>query len=126
MTTETLEVYKCQVCGIVAEVLDGGAGELICCGQPMVQMSEKGIADEGKEKHVPVIETTDDGIKVKIGSVPHPMEPMHFIQWIEVVAGGRTYRQFLQPGQAPEAAFCVKAEGIIVREMCNKHGLWRA
>jgi len=124
MATEMLEVYKCEVCGIVAEVLDGG-GELICCGQPMVRMSEKGIADGGKEKHVPVIETTDNGIKVKVGSAAHPMEPDHFIQWIEVVADGQTYRQFRQAGQTPEATFCIKPDAIVVREMCNKHGLWR-
>ena len=119
-----LEIYKCAICGNIVEVLDGGKGELVCCGQPMEILTEK-TADQGKEKHVPVIEKTADGYKVKVGSVPHPMEEKHYIEWIEIIADGKTYRQYLKPGVAPEALFCIKAGKITAREHCNVHGLWR-
>ena len=118
-----LEIYKCMVCGNIVEVLHGGQGELVCCGRPMTKLVAK-TADEGKEKHVPVIEKTETGIKVKVGSVAHPMEDNHFIEWVEILADGKAYRQFLDPGQAPEAVFAVQAEDVTAREHCNKHGLW--
>ena len=118
-----LEVYKCEVCGNIVEVLHGGAGELVCCGKPMEKLAAK-TADEGREKHVPVIEKTEDGVKVKVGSVPHPMEDNHYIEWIEVIADGKAYRQFLNPGDVPEAEFAVEAAQISAREHCNKHGMW--
>lgn len=121
---EKLEVYKCAVCGNIVEVLHGGAGELVCCGQPMENLAAK-TADEGKEKHVPVIERIDGGIKVKVGSVPHPMEAEHYIEWIEILADGRAYRQFLNPGDAPEAVFNVDASAVTARAHCNIHGLWK-
>jgi superoxide reductase len=124
MATERLQVYKCGVCGIVAEVLDGGAGELVCCGQPM-RLFEPNTVDASKEKHVPVLKAEGSGCSVTIGSVPHPMEEKHFIQWIEVIADGKSYRQFLKPGQKPDAAFPVEAKNIVVREFCNLHGLWK-
>jgi superoxide reductase len=120
-----LEVYKCSICGNIVEVLHGGAGELVCCGQPMENLVAK-TADEGKEKHVPVIEKVNGGIKVKIGSVPHPMEEKHHIEWIEVIADGKVYRQFLSAGDAPEAIFNIEADSITAREHCNIHGLWEA
>lgn len=119
-----LEIYKCSICGNIVEVLDGGKGELVCCGQPMDKLTEK-TADQGKEKHVPMIEKTADGYKVKVGSVPHPMEEKHYIEWIEIIADGKTYRQYLKPGIVPEAAFCIKAEKVTAREHCNVHGLWK-
>jgi len=119
-----LEVYKCMVCGNIVEVLTGGAGELVCCGEPMRNLVAK-TADEGKEKHVPVIEKTDTGIKVKVGSIAHPMEQKHYIEWIQLTADGKSYRQFLQPGKVPEAIFNVKAESVSAREHCNVHGLWK-
>jgi len=106
---EKLQVYKCGVCGNIVEVLHGGAGDLVCCGQPMENLTAK-TADQGMEKHVPVIEKANGGIKVKIGSVPHPMEQDHYIEWIEVLADGKAYRQFLQPGQPAEAVFNIEAE----------------
>jgi superoxide reductase len=118
-----LEVYKCAVCGNIVEVLHGGVGELVCCGQPMENLTAK-TADEGREKHVPVIEKIEGGIKVGVGSVPHPMEAEHYIEWIEVIADGKAYRQFLNPGEAPEAEFAVEAAQISAREHCNVHGLW--
>jgi superoxide reductase len=120
-----LEIYKCEACGNIVEVLEGGEGELVCCGEPMQQMTENTV-DAAKEKHVPVIEKVGGGIKVKVGDVPHPMEEKHYIQWIELIADGKAYRQFLKPGEAPEAFFAVEASQITAREYCNLHGLWKA
>jgi len=122
---EQLQVYKCEVCGNIIEVLHGGAGELVCCGQPMKLVKENTV-DAAKEKHVPVVEKTADGFKVKVGSVAHPMEEKHWIEWVELVVDGKVYRQFLKPGQAPEAVFCIKGDNVSAREYCNLHGLWKA
>jgi len=122
---ERLEVYKCEACGNIVEVLHGGEGELVCCGQPMKLFKENTV-DAAKEKHVPVIEKTADGIKVKVGEVAHPMEEKHYIEWIEIIADGSVYRQFLKPGGAPEATFNIKADQVTAREYCSLHGLWKA
>ena len=124
MMAEKLEVYKCEACGNIVEVLFGGAGELVCCGEPMKQMIENTV-DAAKEKHVPVLEKTGDGYKVTVGSVAHPMEDKHYIQWVELIADGKAYRQFLNPGEAPEAFFKVDAGQVSAREYCNLHGLWK-
>ena len=121
---EKLQVYKCEVCGNIVEVLHGGKGELVCCGQPMKLIVENTV-DAAKEKHVPVVEKTADGFKVKVGSVAHPMEEKHFIEWIEIIADGKAYRQFLKPGGTPEAIFKIDAGKITAREYCNIHGLWK-
>lgn len=120
-----LEIYKCMACGNIVEVVHGGDGQLVCCGQPMKKMVENTV-DAAKEKHVPVIEKIEGGFKVKVGAVAHPMEEKHYIEWIELLADGRSYRQFLSPGQAPEAVFSVKADKVAAREYCNLHGLWKA
>ena len=120
-----LEVYKCQVCGNIVQVLFGGDGSLVCCDQPMMLLVENTV-DAAKEKHVPVIEKIPGGVKVKVGSVAHPMEEKHYIQWIEIIADGKSYHQFLKPGQPPEATFNVTADQITAREYCNLHGLWKA
>jgi len=122
--TERLQVYKCEICGNIVEVLHEGKGELVCCGEPMKLMVE-GAVDAAKEKHVPVVEKNADGIKVKVGSAPHPMEEKHYIEWIEVIADGKAYRQFLKPGEAPEATFPIDAQQVTAREYCNIHGLWK-
>jgi superoxide reductase len=122
---EQLQVYKCEVCGNIIEVLHAGAGELVCCGQPMKLITENTV-DAAKEKHVPVVEKTADGFKVKVGSVAHPMEEKHYIEWVELLVDGKAYRQFLKPGQAPEASFCIKGDKVSAREYCNLHGLWKA
>ena len=121
---EKLQIYKCEVCGNIVEVLHAGEGELVCCGQPM-KLFEENTVDAALEKHVPVIEKTPDGYKVKVGSVAHPMEEKHYIEWIEIIADGKTYRKFLKPGDVPEATFCIQAESVTAREYCNLHGLWR-
>lgn len=119
------QIYKCNICGNVIEVLNVGGGELVCCGQSMELLQEK-TEDTGLEKHIPVIEKTARGIRVKVGSIPHPMEEKHYIQWIEIIAEGRIYRKFLKPDNKPEAEFEVRGEKIEAREYCNLHGLWRS
>lgn len=122
--TKPSEVYKCNVCGNIVEVVHASYGTLVCCGQPMQLIDEK-TEDVGQEKHVPVVERTADGIVVKVGSVPHPMEEKHYIEWIEVIADDKMYKQFLKPGMEPVAEFKVEAGDIEVREYCNLHGLWK-
>ncbi|MGQ9732831.1 MAG: desulfoferrodoxin [Candidatus Zipacnadales bacterium] len=119
-----LQIYKCEICGNIVEVLHGGAGELVCCGEPMTLLTEN-TTDAAVEKHVPVIETVEEGVKVSVGSVPHPMTEEHYIEWIELLVDGKAYRQFLQPGEAPEAVFNIRAEGAVAREYCNLHSLWK-
>ena len=121
---EKMGVYKCDLCGNMVEVLHGGAGQLVCCGQPMTLLKEN-TTDAATEKHVPVIEKVDGGYKVKVGEVPHPMEEKHYIEWVELIAGDKAYRQFLNPGDAPEAFFAVDADNVTAREFCNLHGLWK-
>lgn len=119
------EVYKCNICGNIVEVMDGGAGDLVCCGQAMKYMKE-GLSDGALEKHVPVIEKNGNTYTVKVGSVPHPMQDDHWIQWVELVADDISYTKFLKPGEAPEARFTVDAKNVFAREYCNLHGHWKA
>ncbi|MCL0078838.1 desulfoferrodoxin [Dehalococcoidia bacterium] len=123
--TELKQVYVCEICGNITEVLSTGMGELVCCGEPMDLQQEK-AADAGREKHVPVIEETDSGIKVKVGDVPHPMEEKHYIEWVEIIAGGKSCRMFLNPGQKPEAEFDIKPQKVTAREYGTIHGLWKS
>jgi superoxide reductase len=122
---KNLEIYKCNICGNIVEVLHGGGGDLVCCGAEMQLMVENTV-DASREKHVPVIEKGNGFVKVTIGSIPHPMEETHYIEWIELVADGKAYRQFLKPGDAPEATFCISADKVTAREYCNLHGQWSA
>ena len=125
--TQLNEAYKCDICGNIVEVVHTGAGELVCCGQPMVLQKENTV-DAAKEKHVPVIEKTNKGVKVKIGSVPHPMEDLHYIEWVEIIADNKAQKKFLKPGDTPKAEFCICSEPkkLSVRAYCNLHGLWKA
>lgn len=120
-----LEVYKCPICGNIVEILHAGPGALACCGQSMELLNEN-TTDAATEKHVPVIEMGDGSIKVTVGSVAHPMEDAHYIEWIELIADGISYTQFLKPGEAPEAVFNVTASSVTAREFCNLHGHWAA
>ncbi len=122
--TKRLQVYKCEVCGNIVEVLHDGPGQLVCCNQPM-KLQEENTVDAAKEKHVPVIEKTAEGILVKVGSVAHPMIDSHYIEWIQLLADGKAYRQFLKPGEKPEAVFKVEGKDLSAREYCNLHGLWK-
>ena len=121
--TKRHEIYKCEICGNIVELLHDGVGELVCCGQPM-KLYEENTVDAAKEKHVPVVEKVESGFTVKLGSVPHPMEEKHYIEWIEIMADGKAERQFLKPGDAPEAMFDIDAVQVKAREYCNIHGLW--
>ena len=119
------QVYRCNVCGNIVEVLHEGKGELVCCGQPMELLEEK-TADVGREKHVPVAEATDRGMRVKVGDVPHPMEESHYIEWIQIITDSGGCRQFLKPGDKPEAKFEIGPQKVAAREYCNIHGLWKS
>ncbi len=124
--TKLRQIYKCNICGNVIEIVHPGAPALVCCGQPM-EMLVANTVDASKEKHVPVITSLEDGVKVQVGSVEHPMEEKHFIQFIEVLTAEKVCRAELAPGMKPEAIFPVKKENILeVREYCNLHGLWKA
>jgi superoxide reductase len=122
---KNMEVYKCDLCGNIIEILHGGDGQLVCCGQPMTLLKGN-TTDAAREKHVPVIEKAEGGYLVKVGSVAHPMEESHYIEFIELIAGDKVYRQCLKPGAKPEAFFAVDSEQVSAREYCNLHGLWRA
>jgi len=128
--TQKKDIYKCEVCGNIVEVLHAGGGELVCCGKPMV-LQKANYVDAAQEKHVPVIEKSDKGIIVKVGEVPHPMEAEHYIEWIEAtLASGEVFRKYLMPGDKPEMNVCVcnsekcSCDVDSAREYCNLHGLW--
>ena len=124
--TKVREIYKCNICGNIVEVLHAGVGELVCCGEPMELQKEK-TQDSAVEKHVPYIEKTNDGILVKIGqNQDHPMEEKHYIEWIQVIVDNVSYRKFLKPGDKPQAIFEIKGDKIEAREYCNIHGLWKS
>ncbi len=123
--TQLNQIYKCEICGNIVEVVHTGGGELVCCGEPMKLLTEN-TTDAAQEKHVPVIEKSGNTYTVKVGSVTHPMEEKHFIEFIELLADSKVYRKFLNPGDKPEATFEVTAEKVSAREFCNLHGLWKA
>ena len=124
--TELKQIYKCEVCGNIVEVIHNGAGQLICCGQPMKLLEEK-TKDSAVEKHVPYIEKVESGYKVKVGqNQDHPMTEEHWIEWIQLIADGEIYRKFLRPGDKPEAIFKIEAKNVSARELCNVHGLWKS
>ena len=124
--TESNQIYKCEICGNVVSIIETGTGTLVCCGQDMNLLEEKTVEQEGKEKHVPIIEATDTGVRVKVGSVPHPMEEGHYIELIQLVKGGNVIAEKrLKPGAEPAGEFSVPdTDGLIARELCNLHGLW--
>lgn len=118
-------MFKCSQCGMIIEVLHGAGGQLVCCGKPMALLAENSV-DASREKHVPVVEKTGHGFRVKVGAVPHPMEEKHFIEWIEIIADGKQYREYLNPGQPAEAEFAIEASTVTAREYCNLHGFWKS
>ena len=122
---QQLQIYKCETCGNIIEVLHGASGSLVCCGKPMALFQENSV-DAAREKHLPVIEQSGAAVTVKVGSAAHPMTEEHYIEWIELIADGKVYRQFLKPGAAPEALFQIEASELSARAYCNLHGLWRS
>ena len=127
MAIQVGEVYKCEACGNIVMAIHAGGGDLVCCGEDMILMTENTV-DAAKEKHVPVIEKNGDSVTVKVGSVAHPMEAKHYIEWIELQVGDTVLTKLLQPGMEPQATFCVSGlQGpMVAREYCNIHGLWKA
>ena len=124
--TKLGEVYKCEICGNIVEMVHAGVGALVCCGEEMKLLDEK-TEDSSVEKHVPYIEKTENGVLVKVGqNQNHPMEEKHYIEWIQIIANGTSYRKFLKPGDKPQAEFKIKADKITAREYCNIHGLWKS
>ncbi len=123
---EKNEVFKCNICGNIVEVLHVGGVELFCCGQPMEKFSEQSDGEEGSEKHIPMMQKSEAGIKVKVGATAHPMEERHYIEWIEIISDGKVCKKFLNPGEAPEADFAISSENIVARAYCNVHGLWKS
>jgi len=125
--TKKFEVYKCAICGNVVEVFHEGVGTLVCCGQPMNLQKENSIKDEKtQEKHVPVITKNSEGVQINVGSIPHPMEKSHYIEWIEVSTEKGESKKFLQPEKdKPEVKFPVKNPKVKTRAYCNLHGLWK-
>jgi len=121
--TKKFQIYKCEICGNIVEVLHEGVGQLVCCGQPM-KLQKENVIDASLEKHVPVIEKNDEGVLIKVGSVPHPMTEEHYIEWIEISTDKGESKKFLKPGENPEAKFPVK-KNVKAREYCNLHGLWK-
>lgn len=121
---ELNQIYKCNICGNIVELVHVGGGQIVCCGQPMELLKEK-KDEEGKEKHQPVVELKDEGMQIKIGETPHPMEESHFIEWVEVIIQNKVYRRFLKPGDNPVVNFSIKENPERVRIYCNIHGLWR-
>lgn len=122
---QSKQVYKCSICGNIVEVLHAGGGALVCCGKPMELLNEK-TSDAGLEKHVPVIEKSGSDVLVKVGSVNHPMEENHHIQWVELVTPNFLYRKYLKSGENPEALFTPAEEPLYARAYCNIHGLWKS
>ncbi len=118
-------IFKCEICGNTTTVLHVGGGTMVCCNQNMTLLDENSV-DAAVEKHVPVVEKSDGVVKVKVGSVAHPMEDKHYIQWIEVITPTKVLIKLLNPGDAPEAVFQIDEEVVKVREHCNLHGLWKA
>jgi superoxide reductase len=124
--TKLREIYKCEICGNIVEIVHTGGGSLVCCNEEMKLLEEK-TDDSANEKHVPYIQKTMSGILVKIGQKQdHPMTEEHYIEWIQVIADGVAYRKFLKPGNKPEAEFSIEADNVIAREYCNVHGLWKS
>lgn len=125
MATERSQVYKCAICNSMVETTNSASGTLSCCQQEMSCLKEN-TTDAAQEKHVPLAKEVNGGIEVVVGSVAHPMEEKHLIEWIEVIADGKVYREYLTAGNEPKAFFPVSAKSFVVREFCNLHGLWKA
>jgi superoxide reductase len=123
--TKFNQIYKCTLCGNIVEVAHEGNGQLVCCGQPMTLQTENTV-EASREKHIPVIEKTENEVLIKVGSIQHPMEEKHYIEWIELMTPTSVYRKNLKPDEKPEAVFKTNEDIICVREYCSIHGLWKA
>lgn len=121
-----INIYRCNICGNIAVKLHDSGVNMSCCGQEMVKLS-CGVTDASTEKHVPVLERDGQKVTVKVGSVLHPMEENHYIEWIILEKNNGYDVKFLKPGEEPIANFVINEEDeiIAVYEYCNIHGLWK-
>ena len=119
------EIRKCELCGNIVEVVHASTGPISCCGQEMTLLTENTV-DAAKEKHVPVKSSEGGNVKVAVGAVAHPMEEIHYIEWIEIIDGNKISRRYLKPGEAPEATFASASSGAVARAYCNLHGHWKS
>ena len=127
--TKKLDLYKCNVCGNLVEVVLEGEGELVCCSQPMEHVKPHSPNEEMLgEKHVPVISVTENETEIRVGSIPHPMEDKHYIQFIEAYSPDKNYvkRKYLYPNEKPLLKFKCHCAKVVARELCNIHGLWES
>ncbi len=122
--TQKTEIYKCRVCSNVVEIVHEGEGELVCCNEPMLHLTENTDDSAAKEKHVPVF----DGTNIKVGEVIHPMTEEHHIEFIEAMSPDRKYiiRKFLEHNEEPvmDTSYNYCKDAFIMREWCNLHGVW--
>ena len=116
---------RCEHCGNMVGVLNDSGVPMICCGEPMKELVPN-TTDAANEKHVPVVTVEGDILKAVVGSVEHPMEEAHYIQFIFVETDKGGHRRALKPGEKPEAEFNLHGEKpVAVYEYCNLHGLWK-
>ncbi len=125
MPTEVFQIFRCDICGNVVEVVHVGDGQLFCCGKPMTLFTGSDTRGS-RERHLPVVRQVDRGVTVHVGQQPHPMEPQHHIEWIEVICDRRSHRLFLNLDDPPEASFPLVGDRIVARASCNLHGLWQS
>jgi superoxide reductase len=119
------QIYKCEQCGTIVEVLEPGDASLVHCGKPM-KLEPELTQGAGAPKHIPVIEKVDGGYKVKVGAAAHPMQKAHHIAWIELIADGQSHRRYLETDKPAEAVFMLRADNVSARAYCNLHGLWKS
>ena len=122
--TEKMGLYKCNVCGNIIEVIHPGAGQLVCCSLPMEELKVQTSDDSSQEKHVPVVTIEGSSKTIRVGSIPHPMEKDHYIEWLCLVADNKEYFVKLYPEQEAAARFPY-IKGSTLYAYCNKHGLWK-
>ena len=121
-----MKFYRCPICGQIVAIVKKTGSPIICCGKPMEEIVP-GTTDASVEKHVPVYEVKDNKVFVKVGSVEHPMQEEHYIEWIALETKFGNQRKALKPGDAPEAVFCI-CDGDEVEAVfayCNLHSLWK-
>ena len=123
--TKRNQVYKCEKCGNLVNVVHDADGSLVCCGEEMKLLLPNTV-DAAQEKHIPIVEKNGNIVNISVGSVPHPMEAAHYIETISILTDNRLYRLYLSPGDKPEASFEIDEDIKSVRAYCNLHGLWKS
>ena len=117
--------YICPHCGNIVEMVNDAGVKLFCCGQKMDELVPCSV-DASHEKHVPDVKAHDGVVEVNVGSVNHPMEEVHWIEWVQLITDKGSYRKWLNPGEAPNVQFLLNAEKpLAVYAYCNLHGLWK-